>query len=159
MNLDDIDPTFPADLIESQAWVRRAARWFGSKRGVYAVVPPLRLRPTPEEKDAYADGGDVHIVERFSVVEIKHRSFAFTCARDFPFKTLFVDPVPLWDKKNPKPQGYMNFNLAGTHVGIILCDATRSKWVLDTQLDRRINRVRTYWTCPKELVLFQRYDG
>ena len=157
-NLDDIDPTFTEDLALSQEAVWLAARIL-NKLGIPAVPTPLRVRPTPEERNQYADSGDITIVQN---VETKQRfSVSFTCAEDYrgkngtKYDTVMVDVAHHFDQAHPKPWGYMIFN-EDMSAWAWVPGSTHRKWIKKTLPMR--GRQRTCYFCPIGLCKFYRVE-
>jgi hypothetical protein len=146
-DLDAIDPTFKADIKESERAVWLVARWLHSL-GKHVTVRALEVRPTVEEIEDYGDHGDLEVILRY---EVKRRSLAFTGAADFPFPSVIVDSVRKWDKAHPKPHLYVIVNTAGT-VAAIVEGGTAPKWETETLPIR--NRPIPVYVCPIAYVKF-----
>lgn len=149
---DTSDPTFLADLRNSRGAVMVAAEWLSAK-GYPVVVRPTFERPDASQMAAYADDGDLEIIQR---VEVKRRvSMTFTSKADFTYPTLIVDACPCYDNARPKPYAYIILNRDCTAAFIVNVRETFSKWVRTEKTDRFKNRVRAFYECPMSLVTFE----
>jgi len=93
--LDRVDPTFVADLQASEAARAAVARWF-RRRGQPTVMPALRVRPTPAERAAYRDRGDLLV--RGRRVEVRGRTnLVFTGPGDYPWADVLVTDCAKFD--------------------------------------------------------------
>ncbi len=147
-DLDEIDPTFEADLKGSKKYVRIAAEWFAAK-GFPVIVEPTFVRPDSSERSEYADHGDLRIIQR---VEVKHREkLTFTCAGDFPYPTIIVDVAHAWDNAHPKPYVYMILNRDATHMALVYGRHFK-QWTKEMIHSR--NRDREHYLCPVRFVTF-----
>jgi hypothetical protein len=153
-DLDALDPTFLADLRESRTAVGVVADWLVG-RGHPVIVHPTFERPTAAQWRDYTDDGDLDIVHR---VEVKRRTFPFTCREDYPYPTVFVDNARRFDAKRPTPFAYVLVSEALDAVAIVLCH-TRSHWTRSKQYARNGHRHMEVYECPFEHVTFVRIEG
>lgn len=144
------DAQFIAALSASDQCVSAVAAWLARhKRDV--LVRPLIIRPSFDSRMEYLDEGDIEIRMR---VEVKHRDMDFTCAADFPYRTVIVgekhkvERIPLgrwW--------GYVHVNRAMTHACIIF-PHTAKYWITTTKYDRKDRGTLTFLECPTERTWF-----
>lgn len=148
------DPHFERDLEESHVAVWKVARWF-SGRGYDIKIPATKVRPTVEEMSEYADDGDLWVSngETEGWVGVKRRTFDFTTRESYPYPTVFVENVHIWERADPKPIGYIILNTTRTHAAIVLAE-TFQLWVEVTRRDRQRGRDRTLYECPKGRAVF-----
>jgi hypothetical protein len=145
------DPTFVADLENSQRSVEVAARWL-SQQGYPVVIRPTFVRPTVSEMLEYSDSGDLEIIQR---VEVKQRvDIDFSGAGDFPYETVIVDACHCYDNSRPKPYAYIIFNASLSGALIVNVRETVSQWVKVEKKDRKKNRVRKFYECPVSAARF-----
>ncbi len=149
-DLERDDPTFAADLRESQHTVWRVAQWLSDK-GFDVAVRAVRVRPSVEDLADYGDDGDIEVIER---VEVKRRDLDFTCAADYPFPTVIVDPARAYDRARIKPKCHVLVNRAGT-VAALVHRSSFAHWKKVTRFDRTKNRERENYECPLEFVTFE----
>ena len=149
------DTIFLKELQVGHQWQLWAGFQF-LKRGFIVQVPPLLIRPSREDIDAYSDHGDIFLWRcsgdrlRF---ECKSRSLSFTGRRDYPFPTAFVDRVETWKRKaNSKPAAIL---LVSQETGAILAiDAwTESDWVIEEKDDSVRGYRRSYYLVPRSILL------
>ena len=144
------DPTFVADLLESNEHVWRVARWL-SDLGYNVTVKPLSIRPDVSQMGQYSDNGDLEITQR---IEVKRRpGIDFSSPDDFPYPTVIVDVAHAWDKARPKPYGYVILNASATACLVVKGD-TAHLWQKLRKWDRAKQRERTFYECPVEICDF-----
>ena len=143
-NLDETDPLFVFDLERSKEAELVMLNYF-ARKGRMVVRPPQFLRPTAEERVAYADTGDLYVAQRW---EIKHRMIEFNTMENFPYSDVFVDPVPTFEQKRPRPTFYAFLNKSLTHAIIVNVDKSYEHWT--EREDNSHNRKRTILCCPRE---------
>lgn len=154
--LDEIDPTFIADLRGSEAAVERGA---GLLRGMGFEVwkPPLRIRPDSAVRAQFRDKGDLYASKDGQThrVEVKQRiTTHFTGRHDFPYATIIVDVCHAYDGAEPKPWKYLLFNKPLTCVAIVHCATTEALWLREKQHSR--GRERFVYGCPVDLAAWAR---
>lgn len=146
-NLDNIDPTFVNDLLESKSSIWTAAQILNNI-GLTVTIPPTNIRPNPEQRMDYSDNGDLVLNLR---VEVKRRNLHFTSTQDYPFPTIIVDVCHKYNNPQTKPLFYLIFNQTMTHIAIIHCATTEQYWTTRTiNTPVRGPRDRDYYECPKE---------
>lgn len=146
------DPYFVADLLASEPSMWLAVALLREK-GCDVLIPRRRVRPNVEQMAEYSDGGDIHIrYGRIKArVEVKQRpELHFTSAADFPYSTVIVDAAHLWDEASPKPLFYLIFNATMTHFCKVH-SRTFPLWKRVERMDRKKNRMRWFYLCPKEV--------
>lgn len=144
VNLDETDPLFVFDLERSKEAELVMLNYF-ARKGRMVVRPPQFLRPTAEERVAYADTGDLYVAQRW---EIKHRMIEFNTMENFPYSDVFVDPIPTFEQKRPRPTFYAFCNKSLTHAIIVNVDKSYEHWT--EREDTSHNRKRTILCCPRE---------
>lgn len=149
-DLEAIDPDFVDDLAESDACSLHVAAWLRSC-GKECSVPPQRVRPNVAERMQYSDCGDIYVRQR---IEAKHRhNITFTNASDFPYPTIIVDVVELFERKWPVPYAYVIANAPLTHAAIVLV-STKPDWTRGMAHDSNCGRAREYYYCPVKRATF-----
>lgn len=148
--LDKTDPTFVDDLRRSQRWPVVIAHWF-QKRGFDVIIRGQRIRPSADERFAFADGGDLHVLQR---IEVKHRpDIDFDSVESFPYDEIIVDVAHSWDKARPKPFAYFIVNASGTGAFIVYGRFER-EWRRGRCFDNHAGREREFLYCPMRLVKY-----
>jgi len=148
MNLDDIDPTFVADLRASERAVERVARWL-RERGYPVILRPTDIRPSAEQRAGYTDEGDLAILQ---TVEIKHRQFSFSTRESYPFPTAIVDNCAYFDKKRPRPCMYLLVNKEMTGALIVPVRDTLQHWRRERFFAN--GREKDIYVCPVEFTSY-----
>jgi hypothetical protein len=144
------DAEFLAALDKSQQAVSKVANWlFVHKYDV--LVKPYKVRPSVKQAAEYADDGDIEI--RLNI-EVKQRSFSFTCANDYPYSTVLIDHAA---KINSTPAsklyGYVIVDDDASHACFISA-STRSYWTeVEHSSAKHANR-RLSYCVPKEWCKF-----
>lgn len=147
MNLDDIDPTFGDDLEASKPSLISVAQWLHGF-GYSVMWPPTRKRPDPSQIAAYSDRGDLFILQS---LEVKHRNLDFTSRETFPFETVIVDSVHVYDARKPKPLFHIicNKDLTGA---LVVNARTRPHWRSGPNFNR--GRTRIVYECPVNVTTY-----
>jgi len=159
-NLDITDPTFVEDIKASHPSVEKAAEWLRTL-GFKVRVNPLVIRPDSSVRHKYSDGGDLHITIKTPFderVEVKHRQIMFHSVKDFPYPTVMVDICYNFNKANPKPLVYIIFNKDLSSCYLIYIKQTQEYWIKTTKKDKHCGRVRDYYECPIENVLYRKIE-
>jgi len=137
-------------LAESEVDVFKASKWLG-KLGYSVKMPPTTKAETRGDHQNHSDFGDIFIEQR---VEIKKRSFDFTCAQDYPFQgDVIVCEKKSYDRAKPKPYVYLIFNKNMNHVAVIRSD-TSDRWTVKEVHDSRYNEKQQCYFCPLDLIRF-----
>jgi len=151
--LDEVHPSFVADLEQSIPFVWRAAHWLTRTWGLKVTIAPTLVRPDTPQRQDYLDEGDLEIVQR---VEVKHRpDLLFTCAMDYGYPSLIVDTVHKWDRAHPKAWAYIIINGPGSHCAVIRRD-TAPRWHKQELTDKRTGLKDLFYLCPVECATFHR---
>lgn len=82
---------------------------------------------TKYQKDIIANG---------HVLEVKGRNVHFTSVEDFPYKTIFVEGVGGFDKKDVRPKFYVNISHRTGAIIALDVDETFEKWTTGVVPDR-----------------------
>lgn len=136
---------------------RRAVNEFASmlkQQGISVWMPPERTRPDQSQRRRFSDDGDLRLFIR---VEHKTRpGLSFTCRRDFPFQTVFVDEVYNFHQKSGEgpPLAYVIVNAAGTHAAVIYYAITRRHWKKSSRWDESQKRRCDFYEVDKDRVRF-----
>lgn len=147
VSLDQRDPTFAKDLMESRVAVALAANWLAQEMGYTVVTPPTVCRPDERDRAAYSDKGDLFIQQP---IEVKRRSFSFSSRETYPYPTAIVDNCHAWDNARPKPYAIFLFSQDLTGF-LIVKGATRQHWLRTSGFQQSRGRVREVYECPIEL--------
>lgn len=144
------DREFKEALAESSAAVHVVASWLHAKKCDVLIRPTL-VRPSFEERNDFADEGDIEIRQR---IEVKHRKLTFTSVNDYPYEDVIVDESFKVDRiLKGTLWGYAIINQSMTHACLIL-QHTRPAWTLQTMYDKADRQQRTFYVCPKDLCTF-----
>lgn len=157
MNQDNLelfeknDPHFVDDLKKSNDHVWRIAKWL-QKKGYAVTVLPLRIREKIEDMSQFSDSGDIEIRQR---VEVKQRFLDFHDKESYPFQTVIVDVAHTWDNARPKPFAYIITNKSSSCCLMVKGD-TKKHWKKVEKMDKKKQRMRTFYECPIEYCEFFR---
>jgi len=103
-------------------------------QGWLTEIPPIRIRPSFDQRQFFRDKGDVFIWHEGDPqklkVEVKWRNLAFTCAEDFPFHSINIDRV----SKPNLASLYVSTNRDLTHA-LIVHLASRANWRVEMGTD------------------------
>ena len=139
------DAAFIEDWNKSHTYVWVVGQWLCG-RGYDVSIKPSILRPEFTTRNKYIDDGDLEIRQR---IEVKHRpSLAFTCARDYPYPTVFLDEAYKVDRRPPQSLfAYIILNAECSACCVIL-NSTRQYWVKETIFDKAQGRECENYACP-----------
>lgn len=84
------------------------------------------------------------------VIEVKSRSYQFTCAADFPFDTIGVDTKKSFDGKTDKPLIYVCVCQNSGSMTALDVQKTRKHWVEKRRFDRVRNIPVVSLDCHKD---------
>lgn len=137
------DEDFFKGLCSSIGPVHHVASWL-IKQGYMVRIRPTIVRPDFKDRFEYDDGGDLDIT---MTINVKARTFDFTSAEDFPYKTIMLD-----EARNIKANGlqtlfYISLNKAWTHCSVVRQD-TKAHWVKREVDASNTKDKRTNWECP-----------
>lgn len=136
------------DRSRTAVWV--AAQWL-LRQGYDAQIRPALERPTFEDRNEFADNGDIEIKQR---VEVKHRFLSFTNEDSYPYDTVIVDEKYKIDRINSAElYQYIILNEEMTHCCVVY-GITRSQWVERKKYDKKDRQTRTFYECPVSLCSF-----
>jgi len=127
----------------------RVADWF-VRKGYTVRIPAMRIAPSHDEWEDFADDGDLMVERR---IEVKHRDVDFTDAGTFPFPDVIVCAKHAWDRADPKPYAIVSLNRAMTHAAIIK-GASAAYWRVQTLEDKRYCEKQDFLICPMRYVTF-----
>lgn len=111
------------------------------------------LTPNRERRFEYTDEGDLELRMR---VEVKHwPTIDFHSLDDVPYANIIVDTAHSLELPREMPvYGYTIVNASMT--GYLLIPAwTRGAWFKERRHDRRENKDREFYFCPKDKVFYQ----
>ena len=127
-----------------------AVAGFLQRRGWQVEVPETVIRPRFEDRHKYGDKGDVFMwkddVPRRKV-EVKWRTFDFTCGDSFPYPTIIVDRAT---KSGVLSDLYFNVCRALTHSAIVVTALSKQFWKTVTLFDRKKGHEVVVFQCSKE---------
>ena len=142
MSLDDVDPTFVQDLLNSDKYVDMAIDYY--LRSEYRVSKPVtKIRPNVKVFNQYSDHGDFLVIGK-GWVDVKHREHINF--PPYPYGTVFICNVHAF-QKHPMWQ-YFILNKKATHALIIGGDTSRD-WNKVTCQSR--GRDRSFYEAPYEM--------
>lgn len=141
------DSQFITALQQSDLDVRIVASWL-AKLGGEVLIRPTLVRPTADDRFAFADAGDLEIRQR---VEVKGRNITFTCSEDYPYGTVIVDEARKIDKWKPLSLwGYVVLNASKTHYCCIPA-TTRKQWARIKRFDVKDQAEIEFYEVAKSL--------
>jgi hypothetical protein len=145
MNLDECDPTFVQDLINSDKYVDMAIDWYLREDMGYQITKPItRIRKEAEQWRSFSDTGDFFIKGK-GWVDAKHRLIDFP---PYPFPTVFIVSKNEFDN-NPCWQ-YFLINKKCTHA-LIINASTFENWITVTQWIEKRGRYRKLYVAPPKM--------
>lgn len=140
---------FLRQLHQSQSAVCAVAMYL-TRLGMNIQVNGLHYAPTHNEREQYADLGDLCVLKR---IEVKQQTNDWTGIQDYPFKDALVCTKSSWDNAREKPLGYIILNRLGTHAMMINQD-TQMYWSERQITDSRRGTKAVTYACPLEIVKF-----
>ena len=140
-------------LAQSSEGVQKVGKWLREK-GYEVQIPELRIAPSLAKYDDFVDDGDIFLNVK---VEVKRRSFHFTCAKDFPYKEgSIVCAKKRFDKCFPQPFAIIHLNKKMTHCAIIMKN-TKKHWIEKMIKDGRYtDYYQVNYVCPLEYIEWAR---
>jgi len=143
------DTQFLTDLESSRSNVWRFAS-IQKAAGVDIVINPATTRPDATVRSDHADDGDMELRVR---VEHKVRNIDFTCAGDFPYKTLIVAEVYSIERQKAKPFVYVIESKCGQYAAVVH-SRSMHKWTKVRRWDAAQGRECEFYEAPLESVRF-----
>ena len=137
------DALFIKELKEGHEWQSWPALFF-RLHGLSVEVPNLSIRENISEADKWKDSFDL-IVENFPM-ENKSRNEEFTCAKDFPYSTIFVDTVSGYNNKKIKPHVYIMISKP-TGCLLWLPSLNADKWSIESKFDHTRKIYDDFYMC------------
>ena len=142
------DEEFMESLQREREYGARVADWL-KRRGYDTVQPPLKIRPTVEERGQYRDDGDILISGK---VEVKVRGFDFTSRETYPYDSIMLGET---HQHRGKPAVfYAILNKDGTHAAIIPVAKTRKDWKVVNLREARSGGMKESYTVDKRHAWF-----
>lgn len=151
MSPDERWESFGERYDKSFSAIFRVAEFLHGKRNLSVEIPKAQKAPNKEVADSYKDFGDI-IIHRPNYVEVKHNTFHFTSAEDFPYQEIIVANKKAVDR-NWKAYAYFIVNKNMTHAAIIKTN-TKDQWIIRDIPDRERGTIETKYMCPKHLAEF-----
>jgi hypothetical protein len=151
MNSDEHWESFGKRYDKSFDAIFKVAQFLHGTHGLSVEVPKAQKAPNRHVADSYKDFGDI-IIHRPQYVEVKHKTYHFTCAEDFPFRDIIVANKKAVDR-NWKAYAYFIVNKAMTHAAIIKT-STKDQWYIKEILDKERNSNEEKYMCPIHLAKF-----
>ncbi len=149
------EESFRDALSASQSHVARVATWLQG-RGCNVLMWPTSVRPSFEQRNEYADCGDIEMRMR---VEVKQKGIEFTCADDYPYATVIVDEVFKVDRIQLETLwGYIILSSNG-HSACRIAPGSKPHWGKSTLWDKKDRQYRDFYVCPKEKCTFYEMEG
>ena len=112
--------------------------------GYDVTLPPYSMRPTFDGRAGYGDAEDLLVAGRWRV-EVKWRGIKFTCASDYPYRTVFVDRA---DKADVcEPHAYFAVSEDLNHFAVIK-GSTKPLWVKSARFDKIKGYPLQVYECP-----------
>jgi hypothetical protein len=144
MNLDERDPTFVQDLVNSNKYVDMAIDWYLREDKGYRITKPVtKIRRFSGEWKSYSDRGDFQIID-FGYVDVKHREHINF--PPYPYKDVYICNVHAFD--NHPIWQYFIIAEDCKHALIINGDTSRG-WTPVTCESR--GRQRSFYTAPYKM--------
>lgn len=126
-------------LAESDSARRVAALWLEARGWKVEPIQAIRYAPSAKDWREFADSGDVYAIksDRRCRIEVKQLKAMFTSGDDWPFPNAIVDGKYGFDKSDPKPVFYLQFNRSRTHCAVIDVGSTFHLWTPAKKPDQR----------------------
>lgn len=107
-------------------------------------MPPMFVSPSIDERNDYADDGDLAIQ---MPIEVKHRNVDFSSLASYPYDTIYIDAKSAYDKKRPAPYAYFIVNSTMTHA-LVIRSSSATRWKTTT---KTLNgREKVFYECDKQ---------
>lgn len=145
-------------LLQSEPARVKVACWL-TQKGYPVFLEPLPLgwrESTYENRMVFTDSGDLMVGFR---VEVKQRSFHFTCREDWPYPGgMIVSARHSFDNAKPKPYAFVHLNGAGTHCAMVRASSA-SCWKVARHKDSRYANVeQENYVVPLDRVVFAEFS-
>jgi hypothetical protein len=144
------DKDFVKDWNKSHNAVSLIAE-FLTRIGFDIQVPELKLRESSKDRLKYTDDGDLLCEERR--IEVKHSSKNFSCADDYPFRSIIIDEEYKIKDRLHTLKFYVIVSQDMKYAAFIK-PKTSGSWVVKVGYDRYQERVCTWVKVPKELAVY-----
>jgi len=131
----------------SRRAVFKVAEYIWREKGLGVTIPSMELAPSIHQSADYVDKGDIicHTARGNEfIIEVKGVSTEFTCAEDFPFKTMIVNEVVKADRIDAF--AYFIVNKALTHAFVLKTD-TKDQWGIKDVHDKRRGDTEEMYYC------------
>ena len=132
----------------------RVAEWL-HKAGYSINIPAIRYRKFEDKIEDFVDSGDIFVEkdgEKYRV-EVKHSGYDFTCAKDWPFPTMFVSNKAAVER-NTDVSCYIIINQPMTHLALIW-KKTKEHWFVKPAFAKNTQKTEYFYTCPIDNVDFR----
>jgi hypothetical protein len=149
--VSDQHTRFQLRLVRSRPAVDVTADWL-RQLGYEVEVPDMRVAPTADQHEDFADQGDIRVTQ---IVEVKGLGINFTGAHDWPFREVFVSSVSSVDRPMTRVMAWVNLSKDLQYAAIIPRDTRPSWYVREVKLSTTGN-VQLNYCCPTKLVIFCR---
>jgi len=157
MSDPDRHDKFIRRLDSSRPSVFRVAEWL-HRKGYDIGIPAIKYCPPGGKPEDFFDTGDLFTRKdgkkyRF---EVKHSSFNFTSAKDWPVKekTMLVSNKSAVERENGKATAFVIVNKPMTHVAIIWRH-TRKHWFPDRKFAKNTQKWEDFYSIKTEHVDFR----
>lgn len=147
---------FRTEMERARESQERVAAWLRGE-GYSAEVIPAEIRPDYASRHAYSDNGDVLVwkpgSDKRHKVNVKRRHYAFTCADDYPFPSIYIEDTRLLDDAVVM---HVMTNEVMTHAAVIM-RSTQVHWTHELTTHRQghpNNDPHSVTACPTHLARF-----
>jgi len=142
------------NVSKSYGAVWTAAQWL-SIRGHAVVIKPSKVLATDgyNSRMKYTDSGDLEVNMR---VEVKERSFTFSSAMDWPYRSIIICAKHVWDKALQKPYAFIYVSKDGENLAIVYGSSHR-RWIIEVVKDGRYEAMQQEcYVAPLEYAHFEK---
>lgn len=148
-NASDYDKRFLKQLIQGYKWQVYVLQAIQS-RGHWGTVHPLRVRPERSQAAQYTDKFDIKVGsgprprKSWSVeIDVKARTRTFKSPASFPFKSIIIEPVDRFDKRESYPDYWCMVSQNNGEM-IFIPSKNKKEWKIEIMAGRK------YRTAPKK---------
>lgn len=114
-------------------WERYVALFF-ENQGLEVELHAQTVRENLADIEEHSDAFDMTILGKR--IEVKSRDVAWHAPNKFPYDPMNVDSVRSFDKKDPKPDYYINLSTATGAMVWVDVAKTRAHWTVAASRDR-----------------------
>lgn len=143
---------FQQRLAASSKAVFAVAQFYQGK-GHTVKIPPVLIAPTAAQAEEYLDDGDLLLLFE-KRIEVKHRTFDFSSADDYPYPSVFISNVAAVDRARGQVSAYINVSRDLRCAAIIKYE-TAEHWFVNKSRASNTGNVEFQYACPLSFVHFE----